>query len=116
MRQRLGILAAVLSLALATPALAGHHLWDITEIYSNGDGSVQFVELFTADNNEQGVGPFNVTASGNTDFRHMIRAGGSKIIVSRSTSGSNTVIYVTSDHLGSNSAVTRLPLTAVTLP
>ena len=66
MRHRLGILAAVLSLALATPALAGHHLWDITEIYSNGDGSVQFVELFTADNNEQGVGPFNVTASGNT--------------------------------------------------
>ena len=48
-----------------------------------------------------------VTAGGFTDFRHMIRAGGSKIIVSRSTSGTNTVNYVTSDHLGSNSAVTN---------
>jgi RHS repeat-associated protein len=48
-----------------------------------------------------------VTAGGFTDFRHMIRAGGSKIIVSRSTSGTNSVHYVTSDHLGSNSAVTN---------
>jgi RHS repeat-associated protein len=48
-----------------------------------------------------------VTAGANTDFRHMIRAGGSKIIVSRQSSGTNSVYYATSDHLGSNSAVTN---------
>ena len=36
----------------------------------------------------------------------MIRAGGSTIIVSRQSSGTNTVNYVTSDHLGSSSAIT----------
>ena len=48
-----------------------------------------------------------VTGGGNTDFRHMIRAGGSTIVVSRSTSGTNSVSYVTSDHLGSSSAITN---------
>lgn len=44
---------AALSLLVASPLLgqaparAIVHLWDIAEIYSNEDGSVQFVELFT---------------------------------------------------------------------
>lgn len=33
-------------------AQAAFHLYDIREIYSNGDGSVQFVELFTAANGQ----------------------------------------------------------------
>jgi RHS repeat-associated protein len=37
----------------------------------------------------------------------MIRAGGATIIVSRQTSGTNSVHYVTRDHLGSSSAVTN---------
>ena len=37
----------------------------------------------------------------------MIRAGGSTIIVSRQSSGTNSVNYVTSDHLGSSSAITN---------
>jgi RHS repeat-associated protein len=48
-----------------------------------------------------------VTTSAGTDYRHLIRAGGSTIIVSRQTSGTNSVHYVTSDHLGSSSAVTN---------
>jgi RHS repeat-associated protein len=36
----------------------------------------------------------------------MIRAGNSTIIVSRQTSGTNSVYYVTSDHLGSSAAIT----------
>lgn len=48
-----------------------------------------------------------VTAGGTTDYRHMIRAGNSTVIVSRKSSGTNTVNYVTSDHLGSSSAVTN---------
>jgi RHS repeat-associated protein len=48
-----------------------------------------------------------VTTSAGTDFRHMIRAGGSTIIVSRQSTGTNSVHYVTRDHLGSGSAVTN---------
>jgi RHS repeat-associated protein len=48
-----------------------------------------------------------VTTSAGTDYRHMIRAGGSTIIVSRPTSGANSVYYVTSDHIGSSSAITN---------
>lgn len=48
-----------------------------------------------------------VTTAAGTDFRHMIRAGGSTIIVSRQTSGTNTTNYVTTDHLGSSSAITN---------
>jgi RHS repeat-associated protein len=50
-----------------------------------------------------------VTTSTGTDYRHMIRAGGASIIVSRRTAGPNpnNTYYVTSDHLGSASAVTN---------
>ncbi len=33
-------------------ASAAFHLWDITEVYSNGDGSVQFIEFATGTNNQ----------------------------------------------------------------
>jgi RHS repeat-associated protein len=48
-----------------------------------------------------------VTTASGTDYRHMIRAGSSTIIVSRQSSGTNSVYYVTSDHLGSSSAITN---------
>jgi RHS repeat-associated protein len=48
-----------------------------------------------------------VTTGAGTDFRHMIRAGGASIIVSRQSSGTNSTYYVTRDHLGSSSAVTN---------
>jgi hypothetical protein len=66
MRNRLVVLATVVGLTIAATAQAGHHLWDFTEIFSNASGTIQYVELFTAENNEQGVGPFTVTASGHT--------------------------------------------------
>jgi len=66
MRRRLLALAAVLGLAAASPAMAGHHLWDFTEIFSNADGTVQYVEMIGGANNEQGVGPFTITAGANT--------------------------------------------------
>lgn len=47
-----------------------------------------------------------VTSSTATQYRHMIRAPGATVIVSRSTSGWNTTFYATQDHLGSSSAVT----------
>ncbi len=66
MRSRLIALATVIGLVAATSANAGHHLWDTTEIFSNAAGTVQFIELFTADNNEQNVGAFTVTSGANT--------------------------------------------------
>ena len=38
-------LAAVLILALAANSEASFHLWDINEVYTNHDGTVQFIEL-----------------------------------------------------------------------
>lgn len=35
-------------IATATPARANFHLWDVVEVYSNADGSIQYIELFTA--------------------------------------------------------------------
>jgi hypothetical protein len=66
MRTRLGALAVLVGLFTATSAQAGHHLWDTTEIFSNASGSVQFVELFTAANDEQGLGPFTLTSTTHT--------------------------------------------------
>ncbi len=42
------VAAAAVSLCLmagAGPAMAGSHLWRIAEIYSNADGTIQFIEL-----------------------------------------------------------------------
>lgn len=41
------VLALLALLLSAAPARAVFHLWDITEIYSNTDGSIQFVEFST---------------------------------------------------------------------
>jgi hypothetical protein len=46
------------------PAQAGHHQWIISEIYSNADGTIQFVELLGTADNEQGIGSFSVTTLG----------------------------------------------------
>ncbi len=33
------------SFAITAPVMAGSHTWDIVEVFSNGDGTIQFVEL-----------------------------------------------------------------------
>jgi len=67
MRSRFVALAALIGVLVVAPAAqAGHHLWDFTEIFSNASGSVQFVEMFTADDNEQGIGSFGITSGANT--------------------------------------------------
>ena len=47
-----------------------------------------------------------VSNAATTYYRHFIRAGGATVIVSRATSGTNTVNYATQDYLGSSSVVT----------
>jgi len=39
------LLATVSSLALASTSFAGSHLWEFHEVFSNADGTVQFIEL-----------------------------------------------------------------------
>ncbi len=47
-----GLPLTLSALVLLTPlaARAAFHLWDITEVYSNADGSVQFIEFATNSN------------------------------------------------------------------
>ena len=47
------VTALAASLALLNSAHAAFHFYDIQEIFSNADGSVQFIELFTADTGQE---------------------------------------------------------------
>ncbi len=53
----------VLSLALSGSAQAAFHLWAITEVYSNADGTVQFVELATQSDGQQFVLGHTITST-----------------------------------------------------
>jgi hypothetical protein len=78
------LLGGTLALGVA-PAAAFVHLWNVSEVYSNADGSVQFVELFTSGFGEIG---FSLAAldsdqntldgftdfTGNTSSRHVLLA------------------------------------------
>lgn len=71
----LALVAYLIVSTAARPCFAAFHLWDIKEVFSNQDGTVQFIELFT-------------TASGETDLNnHLLRA----------TSDGNVVTF-TLDH------------------
>lgn len=48
-----------------------------------------------------------VSTSAGTDYKHFIRAGGATVVVSRQSGGTNSTHYVTTDHLGSSSAITN---------
>lgn len=49
-------LALLASAAMLAPtANAGFHLFDIQEVYSNFDGTIQFIELFTTSNSQEFV-------------------------------------------------------------
>ena len=50
-----GLLAATMLLALNS-ARAGYHLWDINEVYSSADGTVQFIELRALSGSQQFMG------------------------------------------------------------
>jgi hypothetical protein len=67
MRILIGTITLIVAGSLGAPsAQAGHHSWDITELYSNASGSTQFVELFCPVNGEAGLGPFTLTSTTNT--------------------------------------------------
>jgi len=47
------VIVAAICFVLGSPALASSHLWNISEVYSNADGTVQYIELFTNSNSQQ---------------------------------------------------------------
>lgn len=48
-----GLVAGAVVLSAASPASATFHLWAFQEVFSNDDGTVQFIELFTNSNSQQ---------------------------------------------------------------
>jgi hypothetical protein len=66
MRLRLGVLLTLVGLTFAPSAQAGHHLWKMTEAFSNSTGSVQFVELFCAGPAENLLGAFSIGSTTHT--------------------------------------------------
>jgi cysteine-rich repeat protein len=81
--------AAVLLGLAPVPARAAFHLWSIGEVFSNADGSIQYVEFTTASNSQHLVGAHNIiTTSGGVtrtftipaDLPHS-RSGGRRFIV-----------------------------------
>ncbi|QJR16520.1 hypothetical protein [Usitatibacter palustris] len=56
-------LACIFFLAAGFPVQASFHLWTINEIYSNADGTVQYIELTTADAGQQFLAGHTVSTS-----------------------------------------------------
>jgi len=53
----------VAAAAMATPAQAAFHLWNIREIYSNASGSLQFIEFFCPVGGQNFVGGQEITVT-----------------------------------------------------
>jgi hypothetical protein len=61
----------------AAPAHAAHHLWRLERAFSNADGTLQFVELFTTDGTETAVNGQTVAGSSMTPFTFPAALAGS---------------------------------------
>jgi hypothetical protein len=61
-----GLLAVAAVAFFATRARAAFHLWSISEVYSNSDGSVQFVELFTSSAGQTATNGTQIKSNGKT--------------------------------------------------
>ena len=59
---RAGFLCLLTVLVSSPAAQATFHFYDISEVYSSADGSVQFVELFTSRNGQQFLGGHGIVA------------------------------------------------------
>jgi hypothetical protein len=49
---------------LSGPTFGAFHLWKINELYSNADGSVQFIELLATTGSQQFIAAHSITISG----------------------------------------------------
>ena len=60
--------ALVVTLLLGRSALAGQHTWDVNEVFTNSDGTIQFVELVEANGTpgETGINGQTVSSTSET--------------------------------------------------
>lgn len=60
--QRSLLFALAAGALLVTPTLrAAQHLWDFQELYTNSDGSIQFIEMASDSSGQQFLGGFTIT-------------------------------------------------------
>ena len=57
------LVACLVVSTAARPCFAAFHLWDIKEVFSNQDGTVQFIELFTTSSGERFLKNHTITAT-----------------------------------------------------
>jgi hypothetical protein len=57
------LVACLLVSTAARPCFAAFHFWDIKEVFSNQDGTVQFIELFTTAGSERFLNNHVITAT-----------------------------------------------------
>ncbi|HEX3601324.1 MAG TPA: hypothetical protein VHU84_14325 [Lacipirellulaceae bacterium] len=69
-RQHLSALAIVMALTgFTTTAPAAFHLWQVKEVFSNSDGSVQFVEMFDSFSGEIFTSGMTLTANSDGNIK-----------------------------------------------
>ena len=69
---KLARLCILLLIGLGGAAHASFHLWKITEIYSNADGSIQFIELTALAGGQQFIAGHRITSTQGTQSRSYI--------------------------------------------
>ncbi len=68
MRMAIGALAGAACLGLGAPAMAGAHTWNVSEVFSNADGTIQFIELTCPTAAEIFLAGLNVSSNTNNFF------------------------------------------------
>jgi len=58
----IALVACIVVSTAARPCFAAFHLWDVKEVFSNQDGTVQFIELFTTAGSERFLNNHVITA------------------------------------------------------
>ena len=61
MKRLVLIVLATVSFTFPATLRASQHLWDISEVFTNADGSIQFIEFFTASAGQQFLNNFTLT-------------------------------------------------------
>jgi hypothetical protein len=95
MRLKLGrpMLAAAAIVALApTVAQANFHLWQVKEVFSNHDGSVQFIELFNSFSNEQFISGHAVRANSDGAIKNYPFTGNLTVPAGGTTAGKHMLL------------------------
>jgi len=86
-------LAAFVALQLpAASAPAAFHLWQVKEVFSNHDGTVQFIELFNSFNGEQFVSGQTLRANSGGTIKNFSIPANLSVPAGQSTAGKHMLI------------------------